>query len=235
MRQRGDHRGAQAGRPLLHHESLRHSYPHCWRHKTPVIFRATPQWFISMERAGLRAHTLRELRCAVDARVGRAAYHRHDREPPRLVHLPATHLGGADSAVRAQTDGERHPRTEELIERPRLGSRRRDRRLVRARAAGAARRGRRALRQGHRRHGRVGRLGAVVRVRRRRAPEVTAGGAVPRGLGSASWLVHSSLLMSEALYERAPYRGVLTHGFTVDEKGRKMSKSSVTSWRRRRS
>ena len=36
---------------------------------------------------------------------------------------------------------------------------------------------------------------------------------------------HSSLLMSEALYQRAPYRGVLTHGFTVDEKGRKMSKS----------
>ena len=40
---------------LLHHEAYRHSYPHCWRHKTPVIFRATPQWFISMERAGLRA------------------------------------------------------------------------------------------------------------------------------------------------------------------------------------
>jgi isoleucyl-tRNA synthetase len=36
---------------------------------------------------------------------------------------------------------------------------------------------------------------------------------------------HSSLLMSEALYERAPYKGVLTHGFTVDDKGRKMSKS----------
>ena len=36
---------------------------------------------------------------------------------------------------------------------------------------------------------------------------------------------HCSLLMSEALYERAPYKGVLTHGFTVDEKGRKMSKS----------
>jgi len=37
---------------LLHHEPFRHSYPHCWRHKTPVIFRATPQWFISMEQAG---------------------------------------------------------------------------------------------------------------------------------------------------------------------------------------
>jgi isoleucyl-tRNA synthetase len=36
---------------------------------------------------------------------------------------------------------------------------------------------------------------------------------------------HSSLLLSEALYERAPYRGVLTHGFAVDDKGRKMSKS----------
>ena len=36
---------------------------------------------------------------------------------------------------------------------------------------------------------------------------------------------HSSLLMSEALYSRAPYKGVLTHGFTVDENGRKMSKS----------
>src|SRR5580704_2682408 len=32
---------------LLHEEVIQHSYPHCWRHKTPVIFRATPQWFIS--------------------------------------------------------------------------------------------------------------------------------------------------------------------------------------------
>ena len=38
---------------LLHSEPWRHSYPHCWRHKTPLIFRATPQWFISMEQAGL--------------------------------------------------------------------------------------------------------------------------------------------------------------------------------------
>jgi len=39
---------------LLAHSILSHSYPHCWRHKTPVVFRATPQWFISMEQAGLR-------------------------------------------------------------------------------------------------------------------------------------------------------------------------------------
>jgi isoleucyl-tRNA synthetase len=35
---------------LLHHEKIEHSFPHCWRHKTPLIFRATPQWFIRMDR-----------------------------------------------------------------------------------------------------------------------------------------------------------------------------------------
>lgn len=43
---------------LRHHTQLQHSYPHCWRHKTPLIFRATPQWFISMTSHGLRAHAL---------------------------------------------------------------------------------------------------------------------------------------------------------------------------------
>ena len=43
---------------LLHEQMLRHSYPHCWRHKTPIIFRATPQWFISMEQNGLREAAL---------------------------------------------------------------------------------------------------------------------------------------------------------------------------------
>jgi isoleucyl-tRNA synthetase len=43
---------------LLHQETLLHSYPHCWRHKTPIIFRATPQWFISMDANGLRNQAL---------------------------------------------------------------------------------------------------------------------------------------------------------------------------------
>ena len=43
---------------LLHHESFLHSYPHCWRHKTPTAFRVTPQWFIDMDKAGLRARAL---------------------------------------------------------------------------------------------------------------------------------------------------------------------------------
>ncbi|MFP7721189.1 isoleucine--tRNA ligase [Lysobacter sp. A3-1-A15] len=46
---------------LLAFERLNHSYPHCWRHKTPVAFRATPQWFISMEQAGLRRDALAQI------------------------------------------------------------------------------------------------------------------------------------------------------------------------------
>lgn len=43
---------------LLQHQNISHSYPHCWRHKSPVIFRATPQWFISMDNQGLRQSAL---------------------------------------------------------------------------------------------------------------------------------------------------------------------------------
>jgi len=39
---------------LLNHIDIQHSYPHCWRHKSPIIFRATPQWFVSMDQNGLR-------------------------------------------------------------------------------------------------------------------------------------------------------------------------------------
>ena len=46
---------------LLAAHTITHSYPHCWRHKTPVVFRATPQWFISMEQAGLRRDALAQI------------------------------------------------------------------------------------------------------------------------------------------------------------------------------
>ncbi len=46
---------------LLAEEKIVHSYPHCWRCKEPVIFRATPQWFISMDNTGLRQQALQEI------------------------------------------------------------------------------------------------------------------------------------------------------------------------------
>ncbi len=47
---------------LLAAETITHSYPHCWRHRTPIAFRTTPQWFISMDRAGLRESALKAIR-----------------------------------------------------------------------------------------------------------------------------------------------------------------------------
>jgi len=46
---------------LILHEDITHSYPHCWRCKQPVIFRATSQWFVSMDKTGLRKKALEEL------------------------------------------------------------------------------------------------------------------------------------------------------------------------------
>ncbi len=46
---------------LLNHVPITHSYPHCWRHKTPLIFRATPQWFISMQQQGLRDRVMKSI------------------------------------------------------------------------------------------------------------------------------------------------------------------------------
>ncbi len=53
----------RANGSLLADEEFKHSYPHCWRHKTPTAFRTTPQWFISMDQAGLREQALK----AIDA------------------------------------------------------------------------------------------------------------------------------------------------------------------------
>ena len=52
----------KANGSLVHHETIRHSYPHCWRCKSPVIFRATYQWFLNVEHEQLRARLLDEIK-----------------------------------------------------------------------------------------------------------------------------------------------------------------------------
>jgi len=218
---------AERGR-LLHEEPYRHSYPVCWRHKTPVIFRATPQWFISMDRAKLREHALRDIKAVewTPAWGEQRITGMIDRRPDWCISRQRT-WGVPIPLFVHKVSGELHPRTAELIE---------------AAAARVAEGGidawfalepREFLGAEGEAYDKVTDVmdvwadsGMSFECVGTERPEVRApvelyleGSDQHRG-----WF-HSSLLLSEALYERAPYRGVLTHGFTVDEKGRKMSKS----------
>jgi isoleucyl-tRNA synthetase len=218
---------AQAGR-LLHEEPFTHSYPHCWRHKSPVIFRATPQWFISMERAHLREHTLRDIPGVrwTPAWGEQRITGMIESRPDWCISRQRTWGVPIPLFVHKQT-GEWHPRTLELIEAA----------AQRVEAGGIdawfALEPRELLGADAEHYDKVTDVmdvwadsGLSFECVGAERPEVSApvelyleGSDQHRG-----WF-HSSLLMSEALYQRPPYRGVLTHGFTVDEKGRKMSKS----------
>jgi isoleucyl-tRNA synthetase len=217
----------RAGR-LVHQEPLRHSYPHCWRHKTPVILRATPQWFISMERAQLREHTLRDIRDVqwTPAWGEQRITGMIESRPDWCISRQRTWGVPIPLFVHRQ-NGELHPRTQELIEAA----------AARVEEGGIdawfALEPAELLGPDAAHYEKVSDVmdvwadsGLSFECVGAERPEVQApvelyleGSDQHRG-----WF-HSSLLMSEALYARAPYRGVLTHGFTVDEKGRKMSKS----------
>ncbi len=83
---------------LLQEGKISHSYPYCWRCKEPVIFRATTQWFISMEANNLRARVLDDIDSKVEwiPAWGRERIHSHDRVSAGLVHLPPEAMGCAD-------------------------------------------------------------------------------------------------------------------------------------------
>ena len=105
-RDRGARQGGQAAGARA---ASRHSYPHSWRSKAPVIFRNAPQWFIAMDKPIAEiGGTLREKAlAAIDATrfVPRAGYNRlrsHDRAAARLVRVAPARLGRADRGVRQQ-------------------------------------------------------------------------------------------------------------------------------------
>lgn len=213
---------------LLRQETLQHSYPHCWRHKTPVIFRATAQWFISMETAGLRQAALREIAGVRwvpawgESRIGNMVADRPDWciSRQRTWGVPIALFTHRDS-------GELHPRSAELLDAVAdlVESAGIDAwfdldptQLLGEEAAG---------------YEKVTDImdvwfdsGVLHHCLAKLRPEITAPADLYlEGSDQHRGWFHSSLLTSVALRDRAPYRAVLTHGFTIDDQGRKMSKS----------
>ena len=213
---------------LLHETKLNHSYPHCWRHKTPLIFRATPQWFISMEKVKLREQVLEEI-----AEVqwfpdwGQARIHAMIAQRPDWC-ISRQRMWGVPLCIFVHKDtGEIHPNTLALMERV---------------ATDISIQGVDAwfeceisdylddeadqytkvidtldvwFDSGISHH-------AVLEHRdglHRPADMYLEGSDQHRG-----WF-HTSILSAVAMTGKAPYKQVLTHGYTVDAQGRKMSKS----------
>ncbi|MEW5786314.1 MAG: isoleucine--tRNA ligase [Pseudomonadota bacterium] len=102
---------------LLAQAPLKHSYPHCWRHKTPIIFRATRQWFIGMDKAGLRDRAMK----AVDETEffpawGRARLEAMMKSRPDWCVSRQRNWGVPMPFFVHKSSGELHPRTPELLE-----------------------------------------------------------------------------------------------------------------------
>lgn len=215
---------------LLKYLRIVHSYPHCWRHKTPVIYRATEQWFISMDGKGLRNIALAEIakvrwipawgRNRIEAMVSQRTDWCISRQ--RTWGMPCAVL------INNET-GEIHPRTAEIIEKV---------------AQAVEKKGIQAWwdlsvedligpEEAPLYHKDPNTLDvwfdsgstfySVVRhhpaFHGHEANMYLEGSDQHRG-----WFM-SSLMLSCATQGKAPYREVLTHGFTVDGQGRKMSKS----------
>ncbi|WON77630.1 isoleucine--tRNA ligase [Serratia sp. UGAL515B_01] len=214
---------------LLHVEKLQHSYPCCWRHKTPIIFRATPQWFISMDQNGLRKQSLEEIKGVQwipewgQARIETMVANR----PDWCISRQRTWGVPMSLFVHKETE-QLHPRSVELMEE--VAKRVEQDGIQAWWDLDAAE----ILGVDAADYVKVpdtldvwfdsgSTHSSVVDVR----PEFNGHGADMYLEGSdqhRGWFM-SSLMISTAMKGKAPYKEVLTHGFTVDGQGRKMSKS----------
>ena len=213
---------------LLCQEKINHSYPHCWRHKTPIIFRATPQWFISMEKQGLREAALKGIKTVKwvpewgENRISKMIETRPDwcisRQRFWGVPIPLF--------VHSETQ-ELHPDTLQIMETV---------------AKGIEQEG---IEYWHRMTSEelIGEDASDYEKTTDTLDVWFDSGTTHfsvldcddhlyspadmylEGSDQHRGWFHSSLLTSSAMHGRAPYKNVLTHGFVVDENGKKMSKS----------
>lgn len=237
------HEGSKKVEALLHAngallnppgQKLRHQYPHCWRCKKPVLFRATEQWFISMEKTGLRKQALEEIErvqwipaWGKDRIYGMIA-NRPDwcvsRQRSWGVPIPAVYCTACEhvhtspalvqrAAARFEQEGADAWFTHEAAE---------------------------FLEPGHACEKCGGREFAkendildvwfdsgvsFAAVAQDKMGEATPVELYLEGSDQHRGWFHSSLLASVGTRGAAPYQAVLTHGFVVDQSGRAMSKS----------
>ncbi len=213
---------------LLRVARLTHSYPHCWRHKTPIIFRATPQWFVGMDHHGLRTRALEEikkLRFTPD--WGEARLQGMVENRPDWCVSRQRYWGVPMTLFTDKKTGELHPRTQELMEqvaqRIEQGGVDAWFELDPAELLGAE--------AAH--YDKASDTLDVwfdsgtthLSVLDRRPELHFPADLYLEGSDQHRGWFQSSLLASVAMRSIAPYKGLLTHGFTVDAQGRKMSKS----------
>lgn len=214
---------------LLKVENIGHSYPHCWRHKTPIIFRSTPQWFVGMEREGLRQKALAEIKKVKwipswgQARIEAMVTNR----PDWCISRQRTWGVPVALFIDKQTN-EIHPRTLELIE---IVAKKVEQEGIQAWwdldinevLGDEADKYTKVLDTLDVWFDSGSTFNAVAKYR----PEFYGNDVDMYLEGSdqhRGWFM-SSLMISTATQDKAPYKQVLTHGFTVDGQGRKMSKS----------
>jgi isoleucyl-tRNA synthetase len=216
---------------LLRIESYQHSYPHCWRHKSPLIFRATRQWFIGMDQGGERS--LRQIAAtAVEATAfypswGQARLEAMISNRPDWCVSRQRNWGTPMAFFVHKETGELHPRTDELVVQ--VAQRVEQQGIEGWFSLDASE----LLGADSETYRKVPDTLDVwfdsgtthVSVLQRRSELAKPADLYLEGSDQHRGWFQSSLLTGCAIDGRAPFKGLLTHGFVVDGHGRKMSKS----------
>ena len=222
---------------LMASARLNHSYPHCWRHKTPVIFRATHQWFIGMNEQDASGKTLREHANQAVANTeffpawGRARLEAMIRNRPDWCVSRQRNWGVPMPLFVHKEAGEPHPNTLELLE---TVAQQVEQQGIEAWFSldGAAFLAQHAPENAAQYKKVTDTLdvwfdsGATHAAVLKRRPELQhPADLYLEGSDQHRGWFQSSLLTGCAIDGRAPYDALLTHGFVVDGAGHKMSKS----------